>query len=81
MEIREFQITFGESAAPQGRDLGTSRGSLKADLTRCDLRRDPGACFVAFDAWQRQLQVVFKDERIFASNSAEGYCPMYEYML
>jgi hypothetical protein len=31
---------------------------LKADLTRCDLRRDPGACFVAFDAWQDQLQVV-----------------------
>ena len=49
---------FGESAAPQGRDLGTSRGSLKADLTRCDLRRDSGACFVAFDAWRRQLQVV-----------------------
>jgi len=31
---------------------------LKADLTRFDLRRDSGACFVAVDAWQRQLQVV-----------------------
>ena len=31
---------------------------MKADLTYCDLRRDPGACFVAFHAWQRQLQVV-----------------------
>ena len=29
-------------------------GCKKADLTRCDL----GACFAAFDAWQRQLQVV-----------------------
>ena len=30
-------------------------------VTRCDLRRDPGACFAAFDAWQRQLQVVQPD--------------------
>jgi hypothetical protein len=29
---------------------------LKADLTRCDFRSDPGACFAAFDAWRRQLQ-------------------------
>jgi hypothetical protein len=50
--------TTKAATAPQERDLGTSRGSLKGDLTRCDLRRDPGACFVAFDAWQRQLQVV-----------------------
>jgi hypothetical protein len=35
-----------------------SKGDLKADLTRCDLRRDPAARFVAFDGWQRQLQVV-----------------------
>jgi len=32
--------------------------TVAPDLTRCDLRRDPGACFAAFDAWQRQLQVV-----------------------
>ena len=25
---------------------------------RCGDARDPGACFAAFDAWQRQLQVV-----------------------
>jgi hypothetical protein len=32
--------------------------SLKADLTRCDLRRDHSASFVAFDAGQRQLRVM-----------------------
>jgi hypothetical protein len=32
--------------------------TVAPDLTRCDLRRDPGACFAAFDAWQRQPQVV-----------------------
>ena len=32
--------------------------TIAPDLTRCDLRRDPGACFAGFDAWRRQPQVV-----------------------
>ena len=37
---------------------GTNTRSSGVDWTRRDFRRDPGACFAAFDAWQRQLQVV-----------------------
>ena len=47
--------TEAVDAIPRG---GDGLAGRYRDLTRCDLRRDPDACFAAFDAWQRQLQVV-----------------------
>jgi len=38
--------------------IGQRGRKRQPEGARCDLRRDPGACFAAFDAWQRQLQVV-----------------------
>jgi len=55
---RVLKMLFDETGAEVADFLQRGRGSWRADLTRCDLCRDTGACFVACDAWQRQLQVV-----------------------